>query len=285
MSSPADPGESTPAVADRPGGVPLADQVAAISWYHTLELPGGVVTPGFFDHRSILPRVPLPADLQGRRCLDVGTFNGFWAFELERRGAAEVVAVDVLDPRRWDWPVGAEAATRAAVGERHAGGDGFRIAAQTLGSTVTREDVSVYDLDPARVGRFDLIFLGSLLVHLREPVRALEAVASVLHPGGTLVLVDGIDLPLTLSHPRTPVARLDGRGRPWWWTANAAGLARMLEVAGFTVERGPERLFVPPGAGWRLNRWDWRLARSREGRYHLIVAWRGDPHAAIVARR
>jgi tRNA (mo5U34)-methyltransferase len=285
MSSPAERGESSGVLADGPGSASLAEQVAAISWYHTLALPGGVVTPGFFDHRSILPQVPLPADLRSRRCLDVGTFNGFWAFELERRGAAEVIAVDVLDPRRWDWPAGSEAATRAAVGERHAGGDGFRIAAGALGSTVTREDVSVYDLDPARVGRFDLVFLGSLLVHLRDPVRALEAVASVLHPGGTLLVCDGIDLPLTVTHPRTPVARLDGRGRPWWWTANAAGLARMLEVAGFTLTRGPERLFVPAGAGWQLDRRDWRLLRNREGRYHLTVAWRGDPHATIVARR
>jgi tRNA (mo5U34)-methyltransferase len=262
----------------------LSGEIATISWYHTLELAPGVETPGWFDHRSILAQIPLPADLTQQRCLDVGTFNGFWAFELERRGAAEVHAVDVLDPRRWDWPVGSEEATVTAVGERLAGGDGFEIARRALGSRVQRRDLSVYDLTPAAVGQFDLVFVGSLLVHLRDPVAALEAVRSVLAPGGTLVLVDGIDLPLTLSHPRTPVARLDGRGRPWWWTANAAGLARFVEAAGFAVHGGPSRLFVPPGAGWQLNRRDWRAARTREGRYHLTVAWLGDPHAALVAR-
>jgi tRNA (mo5U34)-methyltransferase len=262
----------------------LSEQIASISWYHTLELAPGVWTPGWFDHRSVLGQVPLPADLSGRRCLDVGTFNGFWAFELERRGASEVHAVDVLDPSRWDWPTDSEAATVAAVGERLAGGDGFEIAKRALGSGVKRHDLSVYALSPEQVGRFDVVFVGSLLVHLRDPVRALEAVRSVLAPGGSVVLVDGIDLPLTLAHPRTPVARLDGIGRPWWWTANAPGLKRFLEVAGFEVVGGPERLYVQPGVGWQLSRRDWRLARSRAGRYHLTVAWRGDPHAALVAR-
>ena len=83
---------------------------------------------------------------------------------------------------------------------------------------------------------------------------------------------------------RTPGARLDGRGRPWWWTVNRAGLARLVTAAGFTVEDGPRWLFIPPGTGWPLSRRDLRLLSSREGRYHLTVAWLGDPHAALVAR-
>src|ERR1700678_4471248 len=61
--------------------------------YHTIELPGGVTTPGQSDLRKQARRL-LPADLRGKRALDVGTFDGFWAFELERRGA-EVVAIDI----------------------------------------------------------------------------------------------------------------------------------------------------------------------------------------------
>ena len=45
-------------------------------------------------------RVPLPQRLDGLRCLDVSTSDGFWAAEMERRGAAETVAVDVRDPER-----------------------------------------------------------------------------------------------------------------------------------------------------------------------------------------
>lgn len=62
-------------------------------WYHTIELAPGIATPGQVDMREAAARA-LPADLSGRRALDVGTFDGFWAYEMERRGA-DVVAIDV----------------------------------------------------------------------------------------------------------------------------------------------------------------------------------------------
>jgi tRNA (mo5U34)-methyltransferase len=260
----------------------LEAEVATLEWYHTLELAPGVVTPGRLDTRRVVDDVRLPDSLAGLRCLDVGTFNGFWAFEMERRGAAEVVAIDVLDPGRWDWPTGSDPAAIEAIGRRQAGGDGFILAQRELGSSVRRLDRSVYELDREDVGGFDLVYLGSLLIHLRDPVRALERVRSVCD--GTLIVVDGIDLALSTLFPRHPVARLDGRGRPWWWYANAAGLARMIEAAGFELVEGPRRLFIPPGRGWPLRRRRPRLLKSRQGRYLLTVAWKGDPHAVVVAR-
>jgi tRNA (mo5U34)-methyltransferase len=260
----------------------LASEVEELDWYHTLELAPGVVTPGWLDTRPVADRVSMPASLEGLRCLDVGTFNGFWAFEMERRGAREVVAVDVLQPDRWDWPHASTPETIATIAKRQAGGRGFEIAKRELGSSVVRLDRSVYELDAEQIGRFDLVYLGSLLVHLRDPVGALERVRAVC--SGTLIVVDGIDLPLSVLHPRRPVASLDGRGRPWWWHANQAGLGRMVEVAGFEVTEGPRRLFIPPGPGWSLGRRSPRLLLSREGRFRLTVALRGDPHAVVVAR-
>src|SRR6266542_4227201 len=82
----------------------LRDAVASRPvWYHTLELAPGLVTPGWFDLRPIVQLMPWP-DVRGKRCLDVGTYDGFLAFEMERRGAAEVLAVDIDDHSKWDWP-------------------------------------------------------------------------------------------------------------------------------------------------------------------------------------
>ena len=77
-------------------------RVAELECWHTIEVAAGVVTPGGWDLRDTARRLPWPPSLAGLRCLDVGTMDGFWAFELERRGAAEVVASDVLDASRLD---------------------------------------------------------------------------------------------------------------------------------------------------------------------------------------
>src|SRR3990170_8687518 len=77
--------------------------VAERTWYHAIELAPGVVTPGLFDRRPYVERYELPADLTGKRVLDVGTQDGFWSFELERRGAS-VTALDLDDPGELDWP-------------------------------------------------------------------------------------------------------------------------------------------------------------------------------------
>lgn len=260
----------------------LQAEIDAIEWYHTIELSPGVVTPGWHDTRAILGRVPFPASLAGMRCLDVGTFDGFWAFEMERRGASEVIAIDILDPRQWDWPLGSTEETLEAIGRRKGKGSGFEIAARALGSSVRRLEKSVYDLDESEVGRFDLIYLGSLLVHLRDPVKAVERLRAVCD--GTMIVVDGIDLLLSLLLRRRPAATLHAKGRPWWWYPNEAALRRLIEAGGFEVVQGPHRIYMPPGRGQPVAKFHPRLLASREGRDALVIARRGDPHAVLVAR-
>ena len=72
-------------------------------WYHTIDLAPGVVTKGVYDLRRLVGSVGIPDDLTGCTALDIGTANGFWAFEMERRGASRVVAVDVASHHDWDW--------------------------------------------------------------------------------------------------------------------------------------------------------------------------------------
>lgn len=260
----------------------LAERVAARQWYHTIELAPGLVTPGYFDTRPIVSRLPLPARLDGLRCLDIGTFDGFWAFEMERRGAHEVVAADILDERCWDWPAVVDAGDYAAITERKGGGDGFAIAAEALGSRVRRLDLSIYDLDPAVHGMFDLVYLGSLLLHLRDPVGALERVRAVTR--GTLVSVDAFSISLTLSAPRSPTYRLEAGGRPYWLKPSLRGLRELIIRAGFRVESGPRPFLMPPGLGHPRPDWRPYAVRTRAARSVLLCSRFGDPHAAVLAR-
>jgi tRNA (mo5U34)-methyltransferase len=258
----------------------LADEVAARDWYHTIELAPGVVTPGWFDTRKVAPKLPWPS-LEGLRCLDVGTFDGFWAFEMERRGASEVVAVDILDPNQWDWPALSEDALTDVLGKRKGAGEGFEIAKAALGSGVERHELSIYDLDPEKVGTFDFVYVGSLLLHLRDPVRGLEAVRSVCT--GQLLAVDAIDVGLTIRQPKQPVAHLDGVGRPWWWKPNLAAMRHMVTVAGFRVDRSPPPFVMPPGAGHPHPPMSRKLVTNRAGRELALASRLGDPHAAVLA--
>jgi tRNA (mo5U34)-methyltransferase len=208
-------------------------------WYHTIDVEPGVTTPGFFDLRHAVDRFPWP-EVRGKRCLDIGTFDGFFAFELERRGAAEVVAVDIEDHKLWDWAL--DARPGVVDIERDVGfrgppkGAGFRMLAELKKSNVDWRPVSIYDLSPATVGRFDVVVCGSLLMHLRDPVAALEAVRSVCD--GYLLSSEQIELATTLATRRRPLFRLDGSGKDCqWWVGNAVGHERLLWSGGFAVER------------------------------------------------
>src|SRR3954447_23360590 len=112
-------------------------------WYHALELAPGRVTEGLFDLRPYVGRYGLPERLDGMRALEVGTWDGFWAFELERRGA-EVVALDLDDERDLDWPP----RRRPTAFPDEPRGKGFALARELLGASVDRRNLSIYHATP-----------------------------------------------------------------------------------------------------------------------------------------
>ena len=60
--------------------VELAAHVASKPyWYHKIELPDGVTTPGWAPLAAQMYNIP--ADLTGKRVLDIGAWDGYWTFE------------------------------------------------------------------------------------------------------------------------------------------------------------------------------------------------------------
>jgi SAM-dependent methyltransferase len=234
----------------------LLDRALAEDWYHTMELAPGAVTRGWVDLRSVAPRL-LP-DVSGLRALDVGTFDGFWAFALERAGAREVVATDLPSVEETEIPPPHRQAVLAELDGLQLGRR-FAMAAELLGSQVRREESAIHDLDAGRLGgSFDFAVVSDLLLHLRDPVGGLEAVRGVLRPGGRVLVTEQINLWLTLAHPRLPVAKLDAAGTHFnWWEANPPCLRGWLELAGF--ERPHRRRY------YRLS------PRGHRGLWHLAL--------------
>src|SRR5205807_375749 len=120
-----------------------------LGWYHTVDVAPGVATKGWFDLRHALADIPFP-DVRGKRCLDVGTWDGFYAYELERRGAAEVVALDVPDLSGIDYPpeVYADATFDRSQTSSQPRSAGFHLLKEVLDSKVEWRGGSIYDLDP-----------------------------------------------------------------------------------------------------------------------------------------
>jgi tRNA (mo5U34)-methyltransferase len=215
-------------------------------WYHTIEVAPGITTPGQVDLRGSAAKI-LPSDLKGQRALDVGTFDGFWAFDHERRGA-ETVAVDVetIDAAQWP-PLNREKLTKRAQEWDVELGRGFKIASEAIGSSVQRVICDVYDLTPERIGGpVDVAFAGAILLHLRDPVRALEAILGVLRPGGTLIQMEPFSIRNTLRHPRRPVGDYQPLRSDFnWWFPNISLLRSWPWTAGF-VDVRTTNLLRPP---------------------------------------
>ena len=135
-------------------------------WWHEIELAPGIVTPGDDSNRMKLPildALGLPHDLRGKRALDVGCSDGYFSFELEKRGA-DVVAIDFV-PETYT---------------------GFATARKILGSGVDYRMDNVYNLAPEGYGRFDVVLFLGVLYHLRKPLAALDAIRSVMPEGAQL---------------------------------------------------------------------------------------------------
>jgi tRNA (mo5U34)-methyltransferase len=209
--------------------VPSADvaaRVRELSWYHTIDLGDGLVTDGWFDLRPHVPRYGLPERMDGMRVLDIGTWDGFWAFEMERRGA-EVVALDVDHESEYDWPP-RRRPKEWTVTDR---GKGFRLAKEILGSNVERVSQNIYRATPEELGTFDLVFVGVVILHLRDQLLALERLANLCH--GRLIIAEEYDR-LSGLVP-FPVSRYfaDRELAVVFWLPSKKTWARMLWTAGF----------------------------------------------------
>jgi tRNA (mo5U34)-methyltransferase len=232
-------------------GEDLAAAVDKILWYHTIELPGGISTPGYYDHRQLVPHYGIPDDLRAKRVLDIGTWDGFWAFEFERRGA-DVTAVDLDRLSQVDLPP----PIRQAVNDANLDqtyGIGFEVARRALGSTIKRVSGSVYELDPEKLGTFDLVHFADVALHLERPLEAFRRIRSVT--AGSAMIVDAFHHDLDADPDRRLTEYLGGWADVQWWIPSLNTFAQMVLDAGFADVRVHRVYRLNPRAAAGFGPW------------------------------
>ncbi|HSJ16692.1 MAG TPA: class I SAM-dependent methyltransferase [Solirubrobacterales bacterium] len=148
-------------------------------WFHTFALnrERGIYTPGAaLDHRYRIPA--LPDDYAGLSVLDVGAFDGFYAFVAEDRGADRVLAIDNEQYVHWvrsRWDIELE------------GGEGFRAIHRLLDSAVEYHVLDAFELDELDE-RFDLVYCFGILHRVQNPLGLLRRLRDRLEDGGRVLL-------------------------------------------------------------------------------------------------
>jgi len=191
-------------------------------WWHSIDLGDDIMTRGHAsrgDREKILSAIP--ADLRGKKVLDIGCWDGLYSFECEKRGA-EVCAIDNRQQ---------EAFVASHYGVQYDTLSGFRVARKLLNSKVKFREMDLYDLRGSRE-RHDIVLLLGVLYHLKYPLLALEIV-SALTRDFVLVeshyIVDGETYPHMRFYPSNELNN-DPTNH---WGPNLSCIKTMLRAAGF----------------------------------------------------
>jgi tRNA (mo5U34)-methyltransferase len=220
--------------------------------YHTLrDREGHRLWEGQYDLYPLWPRFGIPDDLRGQSVLDIGTASGFYAFECEKRGAAEVVATELEDLTQWDTRAGAE--SRAPNIPRR-NQDDFHHAAGVMESQVRLQFLNIGDPVPQGLGPFDWVILGALLTHVEDPIRCLRNVRALTR--GRAVIV-------TTYAPYRPGKELVwlSRGRSQdWWRPTRRLVPEMLRAVGFSRVREVGTFTLRHRKGYRQRQGCWHAA-------------------------
>jgi tRNA (mo5U34)-methyltransferase len=238
-------------------------------WWHSIDLGHGVVTNGHKPPGTLaneLRALRLPDDLTGMTVLDIGGWDGYFAFEAERRGARRVA---VLDHYMWALDVpGQQAYWRRCMEQGVAprpyheteywhpdtmpGRRGFDVAREALGSRVEAIEADLMAADLGEIGVWDLVLYLGVLYHMEDPLGALKRVAAVT--GRRAIIETEAAVVPGFEHEALwrffPGAELNGDISNWW-APNMAALVGALKPAGFAdaeVALGPSAdLLDEPG--------------------------------------
>ncbi len=166
--------------------------------------------------------------------LDIGPADGFFSFEFERRGASEVVSVD-MDPGAFK-----QRFPQSKGGHQ----ERMRFVRDLLRSDVKIRYGDIYDLSGSGLGLFDFVFCGDVFLHVTDPVRALRNIRAVTRGRVVIATVYAKEpfLQLYETVSGSVFRSFGSKSRPScaffvgsdvYWIPTRRGLLSIMETAGF----------------------------------------------------
>jgi SAM-dependent methyltransferase len=195
-------------------------------FYHTIEIPGFGFHEGDWDLRLNVDDYFGHVDLRGKDFLDVGCANGFLSFEAEDRGA-HVMSFDIAPHIPWDITPSFEGDYDKEIIGRKAESNRLKRAYWLAHRTrKSRADVtygSIYRRSDLPLAQISL--MGCVLLHLANPRRALENVAT--HTSECLIVTD-------LLYEDFGYEGSNQLGNPVsWWRLNVRTIRSWMNGFGF----------------------------------------------------
>jgi SAM-dependent methyltransferase len=215
----------------------FVDRLEDCIFYHTTKLPGFGEVRGQWDLRGRVHNYIGKVDVAGKRVLDVGAASGFISFSMEQLGA-QVVSFDADNASRIaflpfrnslfttnhaQW----EVETNEFLQKLH---NSYWLTHRLYGSQAQVFHGDVYNL-PEALGQFDVVVVGQILVHLRDPITALASIAKRCR--GLLVITEDM---IKTEETTAKLTASPDTGPDWlWWHYSIGTFKFLMKILGFEV--------------------------------------------------
>lgn len=199
----------------------LQEKVNKLHWWNQFDFGSGVMSNPPNDHKLYNRWLVngLPERLDGFSVCDVGSYDGYWAYEAEKRGALPVLATDV-----WAKDPGSAGFDAEAI----------NFVKQQLKTKFEIRQCSVYDLE--KVGQYDIVTAMGVLYHLQFPFQAFKQLATVAKKHlilETEIACEDVSKPVFVFYPGTEL----GNDPTNWCSPNCEMLKALGKFYGFKEPR------------------------------------------------
>jgi tRNA (mo5U34)-methyltransferase len=230
----------------------IRQQVGNQPIWHSIDIGEDLFIEGQRKTSRVLAREMLRMqfpDITGKTVLDIGAFGGWFSFEMERRGAKSVTALDYFS-----WAINFQKLHEWISKERAAGGVPnpykppanvidvvnqpgrivFDITKDILSSSVKPVCAIFEDINENELGVFDVVLHLGVLYHLENPFLSLKKIGRITKE---IAIIETLGF-VYPDMPERPVWEFFNDSRvnkdvTTWWAPSEKGLSDMLYACGF----------------------------------------------------